>query len=66
MSPSLFGMRYLARGLRRGNALLAFVGAALVAVRVARWLDRGGGGRIYRRRLRPGESIEIGVTRPDR
>jgi hypothetical protein len=58
------GAQLLSRGLRGGNTLLTLVGALLAARAVARWLDRPDRELLYTRRLKPGQSIQIGVADP--
>lgn len=62
MDPLRTGARLLARGMRGGNAALTFVGAFLAARGILRWLDRPDRELLFSKRLKPGESIRIGVV----
>ena len=60
------GLRHLFGGARRGNAALAALGAALLALG---WVRRTAGPRrrlIYQRTLKRGEAVRIGVVDPGR
>lgn len=56
------GATLFSRGLRRGNAALTFIGAVLVARAFARWLERPDRELLYSKRLKPGQSLRIGVS----
>jgi hypothetical protein len=53
------GIRALAGGARRGNALLAGLGTAAAVVGAFRRLARPQKRLLYARTLRPGESLRI-------
>ncbi|WKZ82914.1 MAG: hypothetical protein QY307_01280 [Acidimicrobiia bacterium] len=60
----LAGARTLASGLRRGNAAVAALGAAILALA---WVRRTAGPRsqlVHAEKVVRGEAIEIRVTRP--
>jgi hypothetical protein len=62
MDPLRTGARLLSRGMRGGNAALTFVGALLAARGIVRWLDRPERELLFSKRLKPGESIKIGLA----
>lgn len=53
------GIRALAGGARRGNALLAGLGTAAAVIGAMRRWRRPGKRLLYARTLRPGESLRI-------
>jgi len=53
------GIRALAGGARRGNALVAGLGTAAAVVGALRRFRRPGKRLLYARTLRPGESLRI-------
>lgn len=59
------GARRLTRGIRTGNVGVAVVGAILTAMAIAR---RGSGPKselVQVVKVKPGQTVEISVTRPD-
>jgi hypothetical protein len=48
--------------MRGGNAALTFVGALLAARGIMKWFDRPDRELLYSKRLKPGESIKIGLA----
>lgn len=59
------GLRQLAGGLRRGNAALAGLGAALMAVGWLRRTARPKRELLYARTLKPGETLRIRLVEGD-
>lgn len=53
------GLRRLLGAVREQNAPLVLLGAALVAVGLARRLDPAGERLVYSKKLKPGESIRV-------
>jgi hypothetical protein len=60
------GARTLSRGLRTGNAGVAALGALVVAVAYLRMSRQPERTLIHAARVRPGQSLRVVVTRPDR
>ena len=58
------GARLLSKGLRSASALVAGIGAAMIALEVARRLSADTTEPV-RIRLKPGQSIRVVVRRPD-
>ena len=58
------GLRRLLGAIREQNAPLAVLGAALVAVGLARRMGRRGDTLVYSKKLKPGESIRVVSRRP--
>lgn len=54
--------KLLSRGLRRGDHLRTFVGAALLAIALARWLDESKRQLVYSQRLRPGGRMVVALS----
>jgi hypothetical protein len=63
MDTLMSGARLLSKGMRSGNGALTFVGGLLVARGILRWLDGPAEELVYSRRLKPGERLEVAVTR---
>lgn len=59
------GIRALAGGARRGNALLAGLGTAAAVVGAFRRFARPEKRLLYARTLRPGETVRIRHVGPD-
>lgn len=58
------GTQNVFRGLRTGDARLLLLGSALLAIR---WLRRPDPGElVYKRRLRPGDALEIRLDPQER
>ncbi|MEX2323495.1 MAG: hypothetical protein WEA29_06965 [Acidimicrobiia bacterium] len=55
------GWKLLAKGIRRGDHLRTFLGAALLAIAFARWLDESKRQMVHSQRLRPGGRIVVAV-----
>lgn len=66
MDPLRDGVRLFSRGVRRGNGLITFVGALVLARGLLRWLDGPQEQRVFSGRVKPGEELTIAVTRPGR
>jgi len=62
VDPLRTGARLLSKGMRGGNSALTLVGALLAARGILRWLERPDRELVYSRRLKPGESLKIGVS----
>ncbi|HSM02874.1 MAG TPA: hypothetical protein VK960_10620 [Acidimicrobiia bacterium] len=58
------GLRRMLGAIREQNIPLVFMGAALVAIGLARRLDPPGDELVYSKRLKPGESIRVVARRP--
>jgi len=56
------GLRRLLGAIREQNVPLVLLGAALVAVGLARRIDPGGDTLVYSKKLKPGESIRVAVA----
>jgi len=52
--------------MRSGNAALTFIGAVLAVRGIMRWLDRPDRTLLYSQRLKPGDSVRIGVVQESR
>ena len=59
------GATLLARGVRRGNSPLSFLGAAMLAVGVIRSMARPKRELVWARTLRPGQGVKVVTTRGD-
>jgi hypothetical protein len=55
------GWKLLIKGIRRGDHLRTFVGAALLAIALARWFDEPKRQMVYSQRLRPGGRMVVAV-----
>jgi hypothetical protein len=51
--------------MRGSNGFLTLIGALLVARGILRWLDGPDEELVYSRTLKPGESISVGLRRPE-
>lgn len=59
------GIRTLAGGARRGNALLAGLGTAAALIGAFRRFARPGRQLLYSRTLRPGEALQVRLLGTD-
>lgn len=55
------GWKLLVKGIRRGDHLRTFFGAALLAIALARWLDEPKRQTVFTQRLRPGGRMVVAV-----
>jgi hypothetical protein len=55
------GWKLLTKGIRRGDHLRTFVGAALLAIALARWLDEPKRQMVFSQRLRRGGRVVVAV-----
>jgi hypothetical protein len=53
------GASLLARGVRRGNPPLSFLGAAVLAFGVVRTMNRPKRELVWSRTLRPGQAVNV-------
>lgn len=58
------GLRRLLGAIRGQNIPLVLLGAALLAIGLARRLDRSDDRLVYSKKLKPGESIRVVSTLP--
>lgn len=56
------GTRRMLGAIREQNIPLVLVGAALVAIGLARRLDPPGDQLVYSKRLKPGESVKVALV----
>ena len=59
------GATLLARGVRRGNSPLSFLGAAVLAIGVIRTMGRPKRELLWSRTLKPGEGVEVVARKGD-
>lgn len=59
------GATLLARGVRRGNPPLSFLGAALLAIGVVRTMNRPRSELLWSRTLKPGQGVEVIASKGD-
>jgi hypothetical protein len=59
VNPLTYGLRSLAGGARRGNGLIAGLGAALLAYEWIRRTTRPKRELLFARTLRPGEGLRV-------
>jgi len=65
MDLTAIGLRRMLGAIREQNAPLVLFGAALLAIGLARRLDRVAAGPVYSQKLKPGESVRVTLARPE-
>ena len=65
MDLTAVGLRRALGAIREQNVPLVLLGAALVAIGLARRLDRIGDDPVFAQRLKPGESLTVVLATPD-
>ena len=65
MDLTAIGVRRTLGAIRQQNVPVVLLGAALVAIGLARRLDRTDREPVYTQKLKPGESVRVMLATPD-